>query len=307
MTTGHLFYATSSIVHHFIAIGEFKIIVIVLKRPIRDKIANFLSRATLKSDRWLWTRQSEGFDSCDRPSNLIQIEFKSSIVWPIWPWNLLDDLKKQYGTSAMIHQALCIISKASVNSNWSYSPAMLNSNQSPWSFVMWLCDLEIRWMTLKNNRASFLCYFKLCESFHSHQWIQTGVTVQKRQIQVNISNFFCPVRPSNLMEPWKTIGHLFYATSKLCASFHNNQWIQTLDIVRKCPNWGNSFFYLCDLHLWPLILIFCMDITTLIGNHSWKCHDDMTTGTKWTRASSEEATYAQGQCISQPPARQIGG
>ena len=43
-----------------------------------------------------------------------------------------------------------------------------------------LCDLEIWRMTLKNNRAPLLCYFRLCASFHSHWWIQTGVTIRKR-------------------------------------------------------------------------------------------------------------------------------
>ena len=38
--------------------------------------------------------KSEGFDSCDRPSNLAQIWSKSSIFEPVWPWNLMDDLKK---------------------------------------------------------------------------------------------------------------------------------------------------------------------------------------------------------------------
>ena len=32
---------------------------------------------------------------------------------------------------------------------------------------------------LENNRAPLLCYFKLCVSFCSHMWIQTGVTVRK--------------------------------------------------------------------------------------------------------------------------------
>ena len=41
------------------------------------------------------------------------------------------------------------------------------------------CDLEIWWMTLKNNRAPLLCYFKLCVSFCSNMRIQTGVTVRK--------------------------------------------------------------------------------------------------------------------------------
>ena len=39
-------------------------------------------------------------------------------------------------------------------------------------------------MTLKNNRAPLPCYFKLCASFCSHWWIQTGVTVRKSPIWV---------------------------------------------------------------------------------------------------------------------------
>ena len=46
------------------------------------------------------------------------------------------------------------------------------------------CDLEIWQMTLKNNKVPVLCYFKLCASFHSHQWIKTAVTVRKPKIRV---------------------------------------------------------------------------------------------------------------------------
>ena len=34
-----------------------------------------------------------------------------------------------------------------------------------------------------------LCYFKLCAAFHSHWWIQTGVTVRKRPIWVKFDDF----------------------------------------------------------------------------------------------------------------------
>ena len=37
--------------------------------------------------------KSEGFDSCDRPSNLTQIGLKSWIFQPVWPWNLMDQPK----------------------------------------------------------------------------------------------------------------------------------------------------------------------------------------------------------------------
>ena len=60
----------------------------------------------------------------------------------------------------MLLQALCIISWPSVNLNWSYSPETPNLGQNRRSFVP--CDLEIWRMTLKNNRALLLCYFKLC-------------------------------------------------------------------------------------------------------------------------------------------------
>ena len=161
--------------------------------------------------------KSEGFDSCDRPSNLAQILSKSVIFCPMWPWNLMDDLGKQKGTFSILHQALCIISNPSVNSNWSYSPETLNLGQNRQFFVP--CDLEIWRMTLKNNRAPLLCCFKLFASFHSHQWIQIGVTVRKRPILVKIDNFFSRVTLKFNGWPSKTIGHLFYATSSFVKHF----------------------------------------------------------------------------------------
>ena len=41
--------------------------------------------------------KSEGLDSCDQPSNLTQIEFKSLIFQPVWPWYLMDDPPKTIG------------------------------------------------------------------------------------------------------------------------------------------------------------------------------------------------------------------
>ena len=118
-----------------------------------------------------------------------------------------DDLGKQKGTSSILHQALCIISNPLVNSNWSYSPETLNSGQNRQVFVP--CDLQIWWMTLENNRSPLLCCFKLCASFHSHQWTQTGVTVRKCPIWVKIDDFFSRVTLQFHGWPWKTIGHLF--------------------------------------------------------------------------------------------------
>ena len=149
--------------------------------------------------RWNKQGRSEEFDSCsrhgnDRPCNIIQIGLKSSIFRPVSPWNLMDYIEKQSGCSSMFCQALCIISKPFVNSNWSYSPETPNSGQNRWFFFV-PCDLEIWRMALKNDRAPLLCYVKLCASFHSHQWIQTAV--QKILNSGKNRWFFCR------MGPWK--------------------------------------------------------------------------------------------------------
>ena len=123
-TIGHLFYATSSFVHHFVAIGEFKLQLqsgntrfgsnstifiepcdleiwgMTLKNNTPPLLCYFKLCASFLSHWWNLTDdlkqgKSEGFDSCDRPSNLTQIGFKSSIFQPVWPWNLMDDPKKQ--------------------------------------------------------------------------------------------------------------------------------------------------------------------------------------------------------------------
>ena len=98
-----------------------------------------------------------------------------------------------------------------------YSPKTPNLGQNRWCFVP--CDLEIWWMTLENNRASLLCCFKLCATFHSHRWIQTGVTVRKRPIWVKFDDFFSRMTLKFDRWHWKTIGHLFYATSSFVHHF----------------------------------------------------------------------------------------
>ena len=87
----------------------------------------------------------------------------------------------------MLLQALCTISLPLVNSNWSYSPETSNLGQI--QRFLEPCDLKIWRMTLQNNRAPLLYYFKLCAAFRTHWWIQLGVTVRKRQILVKFDDF----------------------------------------------------------------------------------------------------------------------
>ena len=202
------------------------------KRSILVKIIHFLSLVTLKFDGWprkmigrlfyttssfVYHFKSIGEFKLNLHSGNAQFWSKSAIFCPLWPWNLMDDLGKEYGTSSILHQALCTISNPSVNWNWIYNQERLNSGQNGRFFV--LCDLEIWWITLENNRAPLLCCFKLCASFHSHQGMQTVVTVRKRPILVKIDDFFSRVTLKFNGWPSQTIGHLFYATSSFVQHF----------------------------------------------------------------------------------------
>ena len=63
------------------------------------------------------------------------------------------------------------------------------------------CDLEILRMTSKNNTcgAPFLCHCKLCASFRSHVWIQTGVSLETPKLGQNL---FWPVTLAFDLWPW---------------------------------------------------------------------------------------------------------
>ena len=142
--------------------------------------------------------KSEGFDSCDRPSNLTQIGFKSSIFQPVGPWNLMDDPKKNNRAPVLCYFKLF----ASFRSHWWMQtgvtvPKTPNLGQI-WHFFE-PCDLEIWRMTFKNNRRPLLCYFKLCASFRTHWWIQTGV---KSPETPNRGQMLCFLEPCDL-EIWR--------------------------------------------------------------------------------------------------------
>ena len=99
------------------------------------------------------------------------------------------------------------------------------------------CDLIIWQMTLKNNRAHLLSYFKLCVSFHRHLSIQNGVTVRKRQIWVKIGNFFVPCELEIWQMTLKNNRAPLLCSSKLCASFHSLLWNLNEVTGRKHQIW----------------------------------------------------------------------
>ena len=131
-----------------------------------------------------------------------------TLKFDLWPWKTIGNLF--YATSSFVYHFIAIGEfKLELQSG--------NPNLGQIRHFLELCDLEIWRMTLKNNRAPFLCYFKLCASFH--WWIQTGVTVRKRLIWVKIDDFLSRVTWKFDGWPSKTIENLFYATSSFVYHF----------------------------------------------------------------------------------------
>ena len=113
-----------------------------------------------------------------------------------------------------------------------------------------LYDLEIWCMTLKNNRTPLLWNIKLCVSFQSHLWSQIVVTVRKYPIRVKIGVFFLsPMTLKFDRWPWKTIGHLCYATSSFVHHFIAIGEF-TLELrVQKCSIWAKIGNFLSHMTL----------------------------------------------------------
>ena len=111
-------------------------------------------------------------------------------------------------------------------------------------------------MTLRNNRAPLLCYFKLCVSFGSHWWTQTGITVRKRPIWVKFNAFFSCVTLKFDGWPWKTMGHLFYATSSFVHHFvaigEFKLELQSGNAQSGSKVKFDDFLEPCDLDIWRM-------------------------------------------------------
>ena len=103
-----------------------------------------------------------------------------TLIFDGWPWKTIGHLF--YVASSFVLHFVAI----------SEFKLMLQSGNAKFgskSIFFVPCDLEIWWMTFKNNRAPLLCYFKLCVSFRTHWWIQIGVTVWKCPMWVKFDDF----------------------------------------------------------------------------------------------------------------------
>ena len=190
--------------------------------------------------------KSEELDSCDRPSNLkldSNHRFFSPCDLEIW-WMT----SKNNRVILLYYVKLCASFQIHQWIQAGVAPKMLNSGRHWYLFP---CDLEIWWMTLKNNRAPFLYYIKLCASFQSHRWTQTGVTVGKRSIRVKIGNLLSHVTLKLDGWPWKRIAHISWAAS---SCVHHFKSISEVKLELQSGNaqfWSESAIF-CPVWRWNL-------------------------------------------------------
>ena len=211
-TIWHLFYIMSSLVHHFKAMGEFKlelqsgntqlgsksviffvpcdieILQMTLKNNRAPLLCYFKLYALFQSHWWIQT-----WVTVQKHSIRVKIGHFLSLVTLKFgrrSWKTIGHLF--YTASSFVHHFIAISES---------------------------CDLEIWQKTLKINRAPLLNNIKRCVSFHHHMWIQTGVTVQKRQIWVKIDDILSRATLRFDRWPSKTTGHLFYAISSFVHRF----------------------------------------------------------------------------------------
>ena len=146
-----------------------------------------------------------------------------------------------------------------MNSNWSYSPETPNLGQNRRIFLPeWPCNLTYDLGKIIGHLfyGPSSCYFKLYASFHSHWWIQTGVTVRKRLIWVKFDDFESCVTLKFDLLPLKNKRAPLLCYFKLCASFRSHWWIQNWSYSPETPNLGQirQFLDPCDLEIWRMTL-----------------------------------------------------
>ena len=141
-------------------------------------------------------------------------------------------------------------------SNWRYSPETPNLGQN--RQFLEPCNLAIWHMTLKNNRAPLLCYFKL--SFSMHHFVAIGdfkLEIQSGNAQFGSKSMNVgAVWPCNLTyDIEKQFRAPLLCYFKLYASFRSHWWIQTGVTDQKRPIWVkiNEFFsrVILQFDVWP--------------------------------------------------------
>ena len=108
---------------------------------------------------------------------------KSAISCPVWPWNLMDDNRAHL----LYYIKLCASFEIHRRSQTWITVRKRLIRVKIGNFLSRVTLIFDGWHW--KNRAPLLSCLKLCESFYSHWWIQTGVTIRKRPIWVIIDDF----------------------------------------------------------------------------------------------------------------------
>ena len=98
-----------------------------------------------------------------------------------------------------------------MNSNWSYSPETLNSDQNLRFFVSG--DVEIWRITLKNKGHLFYTMWSLVHNFKAMGEFKLELQSGNAQFASKSVNLLFCVTLKFDEWPWKTIGHIFAASS----------------------------------------------------------------------------------------------
>ena len=141
--------------------------------------------ASSQTPRWIKTGVT-----VRKPS--IRVKIGDSFC-PVWPWKLMDDLEIN---RAPLLWSIELLWASFQSHQWIQTGVTVRKRSIRVKIGDFFisCDLEIWWMTLKNNRTLLLLSCsKLCALFHSHWWIKDKVTVQKRSIRVKIGNLLSRV------------------------------------------------------------------------------------------------------------------
>ena len=167
-TIGHLFYATSSFVQHFVAIGEFKL---------------------------------------ELQSGNAQSGSNSTIFRAVWPWNLMDDLEKPLlniiKLYALFHHHMWIQTGVTVRKrlSWVLTSVTLTFDLWPWPFA-WTSLLSliippdnfmmIRWWELSDKGVTDGRMDRQTDrSVLRAAWSQLKTSWSQYQISDSICSIFC--------------------------------------------------------------------------------------------------------------------
>ena len=146
-----------------------------------------------------------------------------SDFYPIWPCNLMDDLKNWRATLPC-YIKLCA---SFCNQRWIQTRVRVWKRQIQFKIGNFVSCVTLKLDGWPSKTIGHLFYatsnFVLRTSFHSHQWIQTRVTLQKHPVCVKIGHFFVPCDLQIWQMTLKTNRATALCSFKLCASFHSHR------------------------------------------------------------------------------------